>query len=424
MSSDDDGIFYPTTDRGLRRDEIPLRPHLQLAADMASGVRLGRENEKVCSAVRCIIANAMLASWQPDAQWVFYSRDNNHYAAVRTLAPAWYTRRAIITAVDLLTTARLIEEQRTAPSPSAGFRSRLRATSSLPTACGARTLTDLAWDDGPPIILRDRDTRKLLDPHTVLTGGELVQFQRMTADVEAHNQFLSKFDVGLQGAHVTITGHLALTGTHVNPLQRRYRRVFNGNLALGGRWYGPWWQGLSADMRQFLTIDGQPTVEVDFAACQLRLLCAKCGRPDPLDGHIRHPDPNVDLYRITGVARDVVKLALLIMINAEDRRSASAALDRELRQRRDRGGPKASEVMGKVEAAYPPLQSFWFTGVGLHLQRIDADICAAIQCRMRDLNHPVLSIHDSFIARRDAEADLRHAMRDCFTATYAAIANG
>ena len=432
-SSIDDIFLFPhehpsgpiaPTHRGLLANEMPLKPNVCLGGNLPRGLSFSSEDRQVYSALSCLLANVMLASWQPATQWVFYSRDHNHYAAVRTLAPAWYTRRAIIMAVDVLLAAGLVEARRTAPSPSARLRSRVRATPSLAAVCGAQSLRDLCWAEPPPLILRDRGNRKLLDPRTALTPDEFVQFQLMARDVEAHNSFLSHFTVGLQGARVIQTGHLEMGGDRINPLQRSYRRVFNGNLQLGGRWYGPWWQGLSGSLRQHLTLDGEPTVELDFAACQLRLLLAKCGCPDPLAGHIRHPDPNFDLYRVEGADRNVVKSALIFMVNADDRRRARAALSRKLSQRGEgQARRRAGVVMQSVEAAFPLLRPFWFTGVGLELQSVDAEVCTAVQRSLRDLDLPVLSIHDSFITFRHAEAILYRAMRDRFNAAYTALAN-
>lgn len=432
MSSIDDFLFLsptkrpiPATGRGLLANETPLRPSVRMAGALPPALDLDAGDQSVRSALNCIIANAMLAGWQPHIQWLFYSRDNNHFAAVRAGAPAWYSRRTVVTAVDVLTNAQLIETQPTTPAPSARLRSRLRATPSLATACGVHSLHDLCWDLPPSVILRDRADRKLLDPKTSLSPDDLAQFELLTQDVEAHNHFLSRFEIDLQNARHSETAHLEVANHRVNPLQRSYHRVFNGNLQLGGRWYAPWWQSIPGSLRQQLTIDGRPTIELDFAACQLRLLLAKCGQPDPLAGHIRHPDSNFDLYRVDGIERGIVKQALLFMLNADARRRARGALSHELNKRGETQPSRlASYVMLKIETAFPLLRPFWFTGVGLELQCIDAAVCTAIQRRMRALDLPVLSIHDSFVTFRRAEAVLQNAMRDCFNAAYDATAAG
>lgn len=420
-----DGILFGPADthpycaaaRGLLPDETPFKPHLGLTIGVAHPFDIFDGN--LGEAINCLIANLLLASWQPQVNWVFYSRDNNHYAAMRALAPAWYSRRIVLAAIGRLSAAGLIEEQRTRPSPGARLRSRVRASPSLAAACKASSLHDLVWVEPPPVILRQRHTRKCLDPYAALTAEELAQFDLIAQDVGAHNGFLSRFAVGLLGASTSSTGKL------INPRQRSYYRVFNGNLRLGGRWYGPWWQSLSGRGRQHLTIDGQPTIELDFSACQLRLLLARCGHPDPLAGQIRHSDAGLDPYRVEGIERQSVKSALLFMINADDPRRALRALSHKLRQSGDReASRRARHIMRRVEASFPSLRNLWFTGIGLELQCVDAAVCTAIQRHMRDLDLPVLSIHDSFITFRHAEAVLQHTMRDCFNAAYAATAAG
>jgi hypothetical protein len=43
---------------------------------------------------------------------------------------------------------------------------------------------------------------------------------------------------------------------------------------------------------------------------------ALVGLPDPLHGQIRTSDPTFDLYAIEGLDRDVVKLAVLIIVSS------------------------------------------------------------------------------------------------------------
>ena len=67
---------------------------------------------------------------------VFYSRDHTFYAAVRAGTPPWFSRRAIVAAIDQLVACGLIKEWRTSPSAGARYRSRLAATQKLIEAIG------------------------------------------------------------------------------------------------------------------------------------------------------------------------------------------------------------------------------------------------------------------------------------------------
>jgi hypothetical protein len=86
------------------------------------------------------------------------------------------------------------------------------------------------------------------------------------------------------------------------------------------------------------------------------------------------------------------------MLNARTWPSARRALILRLS---DRYGPAAGVQVDllrtTIQKRFPGLDPFWNTGFGLTLQRIDADICARLQRKLRDRGIPALSIHDSFV---------------------------
>jgi hypothetical protein len=158
------------------------------------------------------------------------------------------------------------------------------------------------------------------------------------------------------GAGILPMGLIKVDRDYLNPGARSYYRVFNGDLRHGGRGYGPWWQNVPSTLRPKLLINGEPTVELDFACCQPRLMFACVGLPDPLHGQIRTADPALDLYTIKGLARDTVKLALLIMTNAASlpsaRRALAAKLTSKPPQNRSR---EAARILAAVQAHLPAL---------------------------------------------------------------------
>jgi hypothetical protein len=246
---------------------------------------------------------------------------------------------------------------------------------------------------------------------------DMIEFNSVAQDVHACNAFLARFDISLRedAAEVLPTGLLKIGGTWVNPRSRRYYRVFNGDMQHGGRWYGPWWQSVPSAVRSSLLINGEPTVEIDYAACQLRLMFAYLGLPDPLEGEIRANAPNADLYSIDGVHRDTVKLALLVMTNAPSPISARRALAAQLSAIPAKArAPEADRIMGCIRRRFPALEPLWCSGIGLRLQRTDSNVCARVQLEMRSAGLPVLSIHDSFVCWERVEPDLRATMRETF----------
>ena len=403
-----------------------MRPDISIAPERLQSLMILKGGKQVEEACRCIVANAILAYWQGTR--VHYSRDNTFYAAVRAGgAPAWFSRKSVASAVDQLVGSGFLKEWRTDPSPCARYRSRLGATPKLIDTIGLHNVSDLSWRSTPPVILRCRAERRLLNPNAVLNEAELAELSSIAGDVEAHNQFLSAFQVALEQdvAAAVPTGFVKAGDVYLNPHVRSYYRVFNGDLRHGGRWYGPFWQNVPSSLRPRLLINREPTLELDFASCQLRLMYALVGLPDPLHGQIRTSDPTFDLYSIEGLDRDVVKLAVLIMANAGSVRSARRALALKLTSEPpENRWREAARILTVVQAHFPALTPLWCSGVGLRLQRADSELCAQIQREMRAQGLPTLSVHDSFISWRRAEQELRTAMQEAFMKTWDDIALG
>ena len=52
----------------------------------------------------------------------------------------------------------------------------------------------------------------------------------------------------------------------VNLSKRTLRRVFGrGSFERGGRFYGGWWQNIPSAYRSVISINGKPTIEMDYS---------------------------------------------------------------------------------------------------------------------------------------------------------------
>lgn len=172
----------------------------------------------------------------------------------------------------------------------------------------------------------------------------------------------------------------------------RYHRVFNVDFTHGGRWYGPWWQSVRKAARPAITIDGAATVEIDFACCHPRLLCAIAGIDLPFG------DPEFDFYAVRALDRRWVKLVFNVFLNADRRRKRIiAARDHLTTKFGTDVALRLPHIAAALDSAYPRLRPFWNSGIGLCLQNIDAQICTGVQRRLRAAGIPCLSVHDSFV---------------------------
>ena len=93
--------------------------------------------------------------------------------------------------------------------------------------------------------------------------------------------------------------------------KRVYRVFSNENWKHGGRIYGAWWHGCPKELRKYITIDGEPVVELDFSSIHVLLLYAHLGK--------NFLDEGSDAYdEDRGFKRDVIKVVMMSAINAQE----------------------------------------------------------------------------------------------------------
>jgi hypothetical protein len=392
--------------KGLLATEVPLRATLQVRDPEALAERLALAPADAAVAIQrfVFIANMLYAHARAPGTWVFYSRDRTFYARMRQLRrymPPGFTLENVLAAVESLEQAGLIEHRRTAPSFSARYRSRLRASPLLLSLAEGQRL-QVVSEAREFVILRDAGGRLVAYPETARTLA-------MRRDVLEHNAMLRSLEVRVVHPDATHDpdGLLRVRGQWLDPARCVYCRIFNGRWTRGGRWYGPFWQALPKDVRAALRLNGEPVIERDFPACHARLLCARLGVALPFG------DPGFDPYTIAALPRRDVKRAFNILLNAGDERRAIAALARELAEQ-GTAAPfsHARRLAEAVRSRFPGLERVWCTGIGLRLQCVDAEICARVQRRLRRGGVPVLSIHDSFVVATPSAALLNEVMHD------------
>lgn len=400
--------FRDNATRGPSREQpsdLAFKPYLTLRSpdDLEAQLALPPASSSGGRQVRStILANLLLASARDLRTGLHYSRDRNFYAseeAHRYWGPC-FTYANVVTAVKNLVAIGLVQEDRAPPSPRPSKRSCVFPTD--------RLLATLRTCPAAALTVRRHELIAIRDTHKRDVGyRETRQIKKMRRDVRAQNEAQARLSIEIapdvlppdergfwrHGEHLLFPGMIEAC------------RIFNIDVTKGGRWYGPWWQRLPSQVRKAITIDGVPTVELDFHACHPRLLAAAAGIDVPFD------DASFDFYGIAGIERRHAKLAVNILLNAEDVRAARCALAKELRQV---GEPEphacARNLIVAVRQAWPALSRFWSTGIGLRLQAIDAAVCARVQRQMRERGRPCLSVHDSFIVEHRAEVALRDVM--------------
>jgi len=197
--------------------------------------------------------------------------------------------------------------------------------------------------------------------------------------------------------------------------QTAYHRIFNnGSFEEGGRFYGPWWQNISKELREHLLIDGSPTIELDYSAMHIHLAYSALGL-----NYWELPEATVDPYAILDeveAPRKAFKIASLTALNAANRRSAIGAISRELRNEDfEDVHTTPSKLLDAFGTKHPQLVDLMYAGEGTRLQYDESRITEYITSELIRMGIPALNIHDGYIIESQHEPRLRFIMEDSFS---------
>jgi hypothetical protein len=260
--------------------------------------------------------------------------------------------------------------------------------------------------------------------------------ERIRSNLTLINDFISNQAICLNCPNWQLK-QVALRVSKTNPLQiggpRRHktplnfsqvilRRIFSqGRLDRGGRFYGGWWESIPKKFRRYITINGQPTVEVDFQEFHPRMLYVlhKLVPPQELyDLGLRFPkfpdyDPNTKPYK---QQRDIIKKFMNALINDEQgKHRLSDANSKFL-------GLSDQELRSIVYKRHPVFKLAEKTDTGLHLQFLDSEIAEKVMLELMPQGIVALPVHDSFLVRQDFLPNLAAAMLKAFEDVMGATA--
>jgi hypothetical protein len=172
------------------------------------------------------------------------------------------------------------------------------------------------------------------------------------------------------------------------------RRIFSrGRMDKGGRFYGGWWQFIPSEIRPYITINGQPTIEIDFSELHPRMMY--------LDNNL--PLPEGDMYDIGLIYKDdeekktkrkIIKTYLNSLLNDESGRTCLKKADEKALEM------KTTELKARILEKHPVMKTFLKKGVGLNYQFRDSEIAEKIMLRLMEIGIVCLPVHDSFICSR------------------------
>ena len=256
--------------------------------------------------------------------------------------------------------------------------------------------------------------------------------KRMRAIIHAYNRLMDNTHIDCDAACISDDDRAALikklAGYEDKEPVIRLRlnskhvyRVFNDGdrtFSHGGRYYGAWWIGCQSELRKYITLNGNPTVELDYSGIHIHLLYA-------LEG-INYAATGQDPYTLDdGIPdRDFNKLILLTALNADDTKNKNNARDSVFDAMRKEKNLYKYNLTNKepitrkiqlLKEKHSPIAEYIASGKGLKLQYYDSCIIEKLIEYAVRTNKPVLTIHDSVICEEKNADLIRDKMFSYFT---------
>ena len=224
-------------------------------------------------------------------------------------------------------------------------------------------------------------------PDVFLTNDEFLALQGQAVDADVEEAFRSAGE------------------SHTRPIDLTHRwmyRVFNNGLwRHGGRLYGGWWQYVPSGLRNRITINTRPTVEIDFSNMQAAMIYAR--------ERLELPGDAYNLDGIDPSYRKLIKSTFFQMINARPRQRLRAPAANKL-------PPDVTfdDLRTLIAEKHAPIAGYLNTGIGIELQKIDAEIALDVMLSAMEDDELVLPIHDSFIGKSTYADNLQNNMLRCY----------
>ena len=256
---------------------------------------------------------------------------------------------------------------------------------------------------GIPVSQFNKETRRMAKYNPKIEYEDTDETNRMRENLNDLNSLIANTKIDLfvtdEEFKNVFTDH---SDGYLRPLDltKKYitRKFTHGSFEKGGRFYEGWWMAIPKDYRRYITIDGVPTVECDYTGIHPTMLYYLAKETRPYD----------DPYHIPAITnlidRGSIKLATNVMINSNDYDSAIEAIEHRSEELDKDGNPKidlsnitALELAQAIEGVHHRVDQFFYSGIGVGLQRMDSDIAEEIMLHFLRKGEVVLPVHDSFL---------------------------
>ena len=387
----------------------------ELAVQFYDAVGISGYRNKRVAQLQVLLANLLTANMADKRIYLVVSLANSSYQP-----NSRYNRKKIgksfITLIKHLAEAGLLELHKGFIDRATKYvrKSRIRLTDKaleLLKAVQAYSYM-IAYDANTEcIILRDEHKQYLeySDTSEIITNR-----QNLTAyNNLLHRTLIDNPSFPQNGVHMK-DGRLF----NISPSDKFVRRIYNrSSFDWNGRFFGGWWQRMPKQYRNGIQINGSQTCEIDFAAIHIVLLYA-------IEGVDYWQERKIDPYLLDGFdespeIRNLLKVIVLVAVNAKDRAQAVNALrhkifttDREQFSWFIDSHFNLENILDLFVEKHKVIKKQFFSSDTFSVMKIDSEIADFIINHFTGIGIPVLGIHDSFIIDNKYEGDLKKIMQE------------
>ena len=355
---------------------------------------VGPKVDKYYNHLNCISANLILLFLNKKGEYVYYSKDNNYYKNITRYNPLSISVRKITKIIDLLIEYEFIDHRkgrymRYSKEPS--YRSRMKPTAKFLNLVKNNSVS--------------REDIKVFDPEViVLKNSKKILKDYIDCDyIDEIRQDCLRYNNNLNQTKISLTKNKIVDEYQINNditfENKNYYRVFNQNFKNGGRFYGPWWLGIPSELRQFITINNNKTVEYDYSSLIIHQIYSEVGL-NYFEENTYSDDPYL-LERVPDTERKINKAIIQIGLNCDDLDSLNKALLSQYKKGKLIGNkPKKKEIEKRLnifKEMNPKISDYVYSKCALRFQYQDSEIVRKIVNKCSRYLIPVLSVHDSFI---------------------------
>jgi len=366
--------------------------------------------------LKVIILNLWCVWLKDREKYLIFSRYKNTYS--KKILPQRYNQIGIsykfVEVVDALIENRFIKFISGIYFPNYKKKSRMRATPKLTNQIIrklkiSKSVIQVARNT-ECIILRDKDESN--ENKIEVDYKDTKHIKEMRNNLIEYNNLIRRTHIDIPTfpvGGVKKSNNDSIKIDFESDVSKFSRRIFSNNSWKdGGRFYGGWWLQVPSAWRKDIRINNQPTTEIDYSCLHISFLYAK--------NKINYfRQVNKDAYDLSGYGyemdegmREFLKIILLTSINCKKGKNKDISIAKKSIQYHVNKNKNEYDWVKKrnidIEQLiidftdyHKPIRKYFFSGVGLSLQYIDALIAEKVLNHFTKLEIPVLCIHDSFI---------------------------